>query len=423
MNITIAKPPVGGEIRAITSKSAAHRLLICAALADGETELTCTDISKDISATVDCLNALGARITRVDGGFHIVPVSRDRLPEQAVCRCGESGSTLRFLIPVAAALGVDTAFIPEGRLPERPLSPLYETLVSHGVSLSEQGSVPFFVKGTLPAGTYTIAADVSSQFISGLVFSLPLTDGESRIRLTGKFESRSYVDMTVNAVKKFGIDIDFLDNEYIINTDSVYRTAGQVTAEGDWSNAAFWLCAGACAHAPITVTGLDFDSLQGDKAVIDLLARFGARMDIDRDNGRCTVYPSALRGIDIDASNIPDLVPVLATVACAAEGTTNIYNAVRLRIKESDRLMTVRTLLTALGGDVAETADGLRIHGAALVGGACDSFNDHRIAMSAAVASLQCKQPVTVTNASAVEKSYPSFWTDFERLGGVLIKE
>ena len=412
MNIRIEKSIGGGRIRAVTSKSAAHRLLICAALAQGETELECGDVSRDIAATADCLNALGARITRTEKGYHIIPADRSRLPETAECPCGESGSTLRFLIPVAAALGVGADFTPEGRLPQRPLSPLYEELTAHGVELSPPGSVPFRVRGTLPGGEYTLAADVSSQFISGLLFALSTTVGDSRLRLTGKFESRSYAEMTVEALRKFGASIEFDNNEYLIHGGSL-RSPGAVHAEGDWSNAAFWLCAGAVG-APVTVTGLDPASLQGDRAVVEILKRFGASVDV-REQG-VSVSPAPLRGIEINAENIPDLVPVLAVTACAAAGDTTIYNASRLRLKESDRIETVVALIRVLGGEAEETADGMIVRGKRLTGGACDSFGDHRIAMSAAVASAQCREPVTVMNAEAVEKSYPRFWEDFATL-------
>ncbi len=420
MNIRIENSIRGGCVRAPASKSAAHRLLICAALADGPTVLECRDISNDIAATAGCLAALGARIERTENGFFVTPIDRKRLPASAACTCGESGSTLRFLLPVAAALGADADFYPEGRLPSRPLSPLYEEMVAHGVKLSPQGSVPFSVRGKLTAGDYTVAADVSSQFISGLLFALPLVPGESKIHLTGKFESRSYVDMTVDALRRFGVRIGFENNTYSVHGGE-YRTPGNVRAEGDWSNAAFWLCAAAAGEDPVTVTGLNSGSLQGDRAIVDILKDFGAHVELADDS--VTVYPSDLRGMRINAENIPDLVPVLAVTACAAAGETVIYNAARLRLKESDRLNAVCALIRALGGEAEETPDGLRISGKKLSGGVCDSFGDHRIAMSAAVASAQCGGNVTVTGAEAVSKSYPRFWEDLALLGGSFTSE
>lgn len=417
MDISIKKSPEGGSIRARTSKTSAHRLLICSAFADKQTFVRCTDTSQDIDATVACLNAFGADIKRQNDGFHVNPVNRNLLPQKAIGECGASGSTLRFLLPVAAALGISTDFMPKDRLPERPLSPLYEELVNHGITLSEQGSVPFCVRGRLPAGKYRIAADVSSQFISGLLFALPLTGEKCEIHLYNKFESRPYVKMTCNALKTFGIDVRFENDIFYIDSSDGYISPSVCIAEGDWSNSAFWLCLGAIGKNPVTVTGLDFDSLQGDKAVIDILKSFGAEIDIDKEQGSCTVYPSMLTGIDIDAENIPDLVPVLSLTALNAEGTTRIYNAGRLRIKECDRLNAVHSVFTNLGGDITETEDGLIIKKSKLHGGSCQSFSDHRMAMTEAVASVIADGEITIIDAQAVNKSYPGFWEDFVSLG------
>lgn len=419
MDICIKKAPSGGAVRAVTSKTSAHRLLICAALSDKKTFVECTDTSNDIDATCACLNAFGAVIERADGGFSVTPVDLKKLPSRCVAFCGASGSTLRFLLPVAAALGINTDFMPEDRLPERPLSPLYEELERHGISLSQQGAVPFNINGKLPCGEYSIAANVSSQFISGLLFALPLLNGNSSLKLYNKFESRPYVEMTLDAIKQFGVNIDFTDDVFYINSYDKYTSPSCVSAEGDWSNAAFWLAAGAVGKHPVTVTGLNFSSLQGDKAVIDVLKQFGAKIETDIVNGCCTVFPSELRGIEIDAENIPDLVPVLSLVALNAEGKTRIFNAARLRIKECDRLAAVKSVFTNLGGDITETDDGLIIKKSTLHGGVCDSFNDHRMAMTEAVASVCVNGEITVLNALSVKKSYPRFWQDFTSLGAV----
>ena len=383
--------PLAGEVSAIASKSMAHRLMICAALAEEKTEISCATTSKDMEATAACLAAMK------QGG---------------VLPCGESGSTLRFLLPVAAALGLCAEFHMEGRLPQRPLFPLDRELEAHGVSLSRPQSDILAVSGQLKPGDYTLPGDVSSQYISGLLLALPLLDGPSTLTVTGNVESGAYIEMTLSAMKTFGVTAEKKEDTYYI-VPQTYRSAGKVTVEGDWSNAAFWLCAGALGK-PMTVTGLDSDSLQGDKAVCDILARFGAKVEKAADS--VTVSPGRLTAMDIDAAEIPDLVPVLAVVAAAAEGTTRIYNAGRLRLKESDRLETVCQMLTALGGKAAQTADGLVITGTALTGGTVDSCNDHRIAMAAAIASVLC--PVTVAGAEAVNKSYPQFWEDFARLKG-----
>lgn len=411
MTKTIRPAPLNGTIAAIPSKSCAHRLLICAALAQTPTQIDCPGVSADILATADCLRALGAQITRTAEGFSVTPSAlRDtcRLP------CGESGSTLRFLLPVAAALGVKADFIMEGRLPERPLAPLDAQLEAHGAHLSRPARDCLRCEGRLLPGDYTLPGNVSSQYISGLLFALPLLERDSFLRVTGKLESAPYVEITRAALRQFGVEIIEEQAQFYRIPASGYRSPGRARVEGDWSNAAFWLCAGALGKR-VCVTGLDPDSLQGDKAVFELLQNFGAVCGNEGDT--FCVSPGTLHPLDIDASAIPDLVPVLSVVAAAAPGVSRIYNASRLRLKESDRIESVCRMLRALGGEVEETEDGMRIHGGRrFAGGTVDSFGDHRIAMAAAVASLWSDGEVTVTGAEAVQKSYPGFWNDFSRL-------
>lgn len=388
---TIHPSPLHGTISAIASKSMAHRLMICAALAEEPTEVICATTSKDIDATRACLQGL---------------FSDGKLP------CGESGTSLRLLLPVAAALGKTVEFHMEGRLPQRPMHPLDEQLIAHGARLSRPQEDILRCEGKLTPGDYTLPGNVSSQYISGLLLALPLLDAPSTLTVTGKVESEPYIHMTLAAMERFGISVKKEENVYHIPACG-YQSPGSVTVEGDWSNAAFWLCAGALGKA-VSVTGLDRNSLQGDKNIADILQNFGAKVTWEGDT--ITVSPGKLTACDIDAAAIPDLVPVVAVVASAAEGTTRIYNAQRLRLKESDRLETVTQMLTALGGKVEQTEDGLLITGTPLTGGTVDSVNDHRIAMAAAVASILCKAEVTVLDAQAVNKSYPQFWEDFERL-------
>ena len=385
---TITPMPLSGTIAAIPSKSMAHRLYICAALADTPTEIACHGTSKDIQATRACLAALER------GG---------PLP------CGESGSTLRFLLPVAAALGRETEFRMEGRLPQRPLSPLDEQLTAHGAVLTRPAPDVLHCAGQLTPGDYTLPGNVSSQYISGLLFALPLLNAPSTLTVTGQIESAPYIEMTLDALRQFGVDVRVDHQTYFIPNGG-YRSPGRAAVEGDWSNAAFWLCAGAIGR-PVTVTGLNPASLQGDRAVLEMLRRFGANVD------GTTVSPGPLRAIEIDAGPIPDLIPVLSVVAAAASGTTRVYHAERLRLKESDRIASVLQMLRGLGAAAEETADGLLIHGGKhLPGGTVDSCSDHRIAMAAAIGSVLCDAPVTVTGAEAVEKSYPGFWDDFRKL-------
>ena len=404
MDAVIYPSRLAGVIPAIASKSQAHRLLICAALADGPTAIACPTLSADIAATADCLRALGADIRYENGLFTVSPVGA--LPHRPLLDCGESGSTLRFLLPVVCALGTEAAIKMHGRLPERPLSPLWEELVAHGAVLSRPAPDLIAVSGRLTPGGYTIAANVSSQFISGLLFALPLLGGDSALRLTGHLESAAYVTMTLRALALFGIDCPFAADTYAVPGGRPYASPGTAAVEGDWSNAAFWLAADRICGGTLTVTGLDADSPQGDRAAAELTERVAA--------GNATV----------DCQDVPDLVPVLSVLAAVSPGVTRFVNAGRLRLKESDRLATTAGLLRALGGQAQELADGLVVTGQSrLAGGAVDSANDHRIAMSAAVAALACDGPVTLRGAQAVNKSYPAFWADYNALGGNAVLE
>lgn len=410
MERTIFPHKLGGRIAAIPSKSQAHRLLICAALADEPTALTCPEGSQDIEATVRCLTAFGAAIRRTETGY---AVQSAQAPERAEADCGESGSTLRFLLPVAAALGIDTTFCLHGRLAARPLSPLWEELEAHGCALSRPASDTVRCTGRLTGGVFRLAGNISSQFISGLLLALPMTGTDSELVLTTPLESAGYVDMTLDALRRFGVRVECTQNGWRIPAGARYASCGAAEVEGDWSNAAFWLTAGAIS-SPVTVTGLAPDSRQGDRAAAAILARFGAEVSTEGD--AVTVRPGRLRGIELNARDIPDLVPPLALAAACAEGTTRILGAERLRIKESDRLRSVAAALNALGGDVRVLPDGLEIHGGTLTGGTADAQNDHRIAMLAAVAASVCAEPVRVCGAEAVNKSYPGFWKDFTQL-------
>ena len=417
MQITIAAPPRGGEVAAISSKSHAHRLLIAAALADGKTEIACGEVNDDILATTHCLEALGARIAYNGGSFSVTPIPRPLTPDARILECGESGSTLRFMLPVACALGANASFAMRARLPQRPLSPLYEELAAHGCALSPQGSNPLAVSGQLTGGVYTIAGNVSSQFITGLLLALPLLAQDSRIDITGALESRPYVDITLQTLAEFGITIAERDGSFFVRGGQRFVSPEAPIVEGDWSNAACWLALGAITGGPVTVTGLRQQSPQGDKAILDLLAGFGAK--VETSGSRVTVRGGMLQGIEVDARAYPDLVPILAAVALAAKGQTIIRNAARLRLKECDRLAGIANTLRTFGASVTELPDGLLIDGGQpLNGGIVSSEIDHRIVMMSAVASALCDGDVTILDAEAVNKSYPRFFDDFRALGG-----
>lgn len=414
MNIRI-NGTVGGEVKIPESKSQAHRLLICAALADKESRIECQALNDDIERTAECLNALGARITYENGIFTVCPIAS--ATKSASLDCGESGSTLRFMLPVAAALGADATFIGRGRLPQRPLSPLYERMEEHGVQMSGNGKMPLICNGTLQGGEYEIAANISSQFISGLLFALPLTGEESSIVLQGKLESGSYIEMTLDALKMFGVEIERGVKKLIVHKGQKYTSPGDVCVEGDWSAAAFWLVAGVTGENPITCTGLNTDtSRQGDRAVVDMLKKMGGR--IVRNGNDYTAYPSQLIGTLIDCHDTPDLVPALAVAAAFAEGTTTFDNIARLRIKESDRVATVCEMLASFGIKTESTENRLTVYGGKPTGGKVNSFGDHRIAMAGAVAGLAAEGTTEIMGAECVSKSYPAFFDHLKALGG-----
>lgn len=409
-HITLSFGPRHGTVAAPASKSHAHRLLICGGLGKTPVTIDCADISKDIAATAQCLEALCADVTVADGKLHIVPAAK---AGRKALFCGESGSTLRFLLPVCGALGEEVVFHREGRLPDRPLAPLDAVLRAHGMTITSQGS-DLHCSGQLQSGLYEIPGDVSSQYISGLLFALPLLKGDSIIRITGKIESAAYITMTEQALQQAGIRFVKTENEYTVFGSQQYALPAEAAVEGDYSNAAFFLCMGALSNEGIRVTNMPHETRQGDRAVVDILRRFGAEVTVADDE--IFVRGGHLHGCEIDAAPIPDLIPALSVVAAAAEGETHIINAGRLRLKESDRLATTAEMLTALGGKVTELPDGLVIKGGTLQGGRVDSHNDHRIAMSAAVAACVCRDSVTVQDPACTDKSFPRFWDIFTRL-------
>ena len=414
---------LAGTVEAIASKSEAHRLLICAAFSDGVTDIDCNTTSQDIDATAECLRALGARVTRTKKGFRVVPA--ERIETGALLDCGESGSTMRFLLPVVAALSCGASLTGHGRLPQRPLSPLYEVLSEHGSALGPQGTVPLPVGGKLAAGRFEIAGNVSSQYVSGLLMAAPLTGGACEVFVTEPVESLPYIDITCAALAEFGVSVERDKHAedgkngllFKVGAGARYRTPGSVRVGGDWSNAAFWLAAGALNEDGVTVEGIDMRSTQGDRAILGALALLGAR--VERGATSVTVRPDRLKGCRLDVSSCPDLVPPLAAVAACAEGATTIVGAARLRIKESDRLQTVSDAVVALGGRVDQTEDGLIVHGVPeLPGGCADAANDHRIAMMSAILASRATGPSTVRGAQCVAKSYPAFFEDLRALGG-----
>ncbi|MBQ7399808.1 MAG: 3-phosphoshikimate 1-carboxyvinyltransferase [Clostridia bacterium] len=415
MTVTLdPKTVLSGTLDIISSKSDIHRCIICAALSEKPTKIKFMGLSKDIITTVECVKMLGAKAEFLDGCITVTPCDKEKIMQGLTLDCSESGSTARFLLPVAAAICKNVTLVGSGRLPERPFSPLCESLEKNGAKFSSD-KLPITVSANVAhGGVFEIPGNISSQYISGLLLMLPLFEEGGEVRITTPLESAGYVDMTVDTMTKFGIEIEKGENSYRVLPNQSYKSPEFIRAQGDWSSAAFWLCADALG-ANVVLSGLDEGCPQGDRKVIEILENFGAKKIITEDG--ILIEAGRLHGIEIDASNIPDLVPVLSVVACAARGKTKIYGAKRLRLKESDRLETTRDFLTRLGADVAVTDDGLEICGKGkLEGGTVFGHNDHRIVMSSAICSLICKNQVIIEGAQAVEKSYTTFFSDFDKL-------
>ncbi len=412
--VRIRPSVLSGTVSVPPSKSAAHRAVICAALAKGVSVIRPIALSDDIKATIECMRSLGAELT-LDGDTLTVDGSETFLPEKAELDCFESGSTLRFLIPVAAAGGVETLFTGHGRLPQRPIGIYTDCLPEKGVCCRTNGGLPLTVSGRLKSGRYEIPGNVSSQFITGLLLALPLLEGDSEIFLTAPAQSVGYIRMTVSIMKSFGVAVTETETGWLISGSQKYQP-GSFTVEGDWSQAAFFMTAAALGGS-ITIDNLDPESEQGDKECVDIYRRMGA--DIRCENGIVSISPGRLRGIEVNAENIPDMVPALAVAAAFAEGKTVISGASRLRIKECDRLAAISSGLNRLGASVSETEDGLVIEGVDMIeGGFAEGCNDHRIVMSLSVASARSRGDIVISDMESINKSYPVFFDDFVRLGG-----
>ena len=410
---------LSGDIKPPPSKSAAHRAILCAALAQGESVLSPVALSDDIKATIAVAEALGASIRLCGEVLTVSGIHPDRREGGTLAlSCGESGSTLRFFIPVAAALGRSAVFTGEGKLPTRPIGVYLDCLPKAGVACRTKGGLPLAIDGQLKPGVFSLPGDVSSQFITGLLFALPLLCEDSEIRLTTPLQSAGYIDLTLQILAEFGVTVEPIPGGWRVPGGQRYR-AKSCTVESDWSQAAFFL-AGAAFGSDLTLTGLRLDSVQGDKAALTLFEGFGVEVEKRADGSlRCTPPSGRIWAQDIDAAQIPDLVPILAVTAALADGDSRIYNAQRLRIKESDRLKTTAALIQALGGQCEETQAGLFIHGVKrFTGGTVDGANDHRIVMAAAMAALAAQGEVTIRDAQAINKSYPSFFDEYNRLGG-----
>ncbi|MBQ9110020.1 MAG: 3-phosphoshikimate 1-carboxyvinyltransferase [Oscillospiraceae bacterium] len=406
MDLKITPHRLSGSVSIPSSKSMTHRAIICAALAEGTSRLTGIDYSKDIDATLSIMEAFGAAFRKDGSAVTMEGITAAK--ETAVADCCESGSTLRFLIPVAAALGIRTEFRGQGRLPQRPITPYLRELSLKGVQFRYDNTMPFVMEGRLQSGVFRLEGDISSQFITGLLFALPLLDGDSEIVMTSPLQSKPYADMTIDCMRKFGVEVEETpESNYRVRGNQVYRAA-DVHMEGDFSQAAFFYVANAIGNE-VVLENIPEKSVQGDRKIVEIIGE----MCYNRNNGKNAAF-------HVDASDIPDLVPILAVLGTFGDEVSVITGAERLRIKESDRLTAVSELLNRLGGKVIVHEDGLEIHPVPqLHGGTVDSFGDHRIAMCAAIAATRCTAPVTILGAECVEKSYPAFFEDYQHLGGI----
>lgn len=428
MNVRLSPASLRGTVHAIASKSDVHRLLFCAAQADGPVTIEMNDpspLSDDILTTVGVIRGLGADVREEQGRFTVTPSNAVQTAPQFDCR--ESGSTLRFLLPVAAARCDKPFFTGSGRLPERPVGELLDVLKANGISVSAD-KLPFSFSGRLQSGVFELPGNVSSQYITGLLLALPALDGDSEIRLTSPLQSASYVNITLHALSRFGIRTSVLPRGFLIPGGQTFQSPGTFVADGDWSNAGYFLAAGALGNDPVSVAGLSPDSPQGDKVLTGILNdRMGASVSRTREEDGTytyTVTPAGtLTACDLNVHDIPDAFPVLAVLAAFANGRTRFTGCERLRFKESDRVASVIALLEALGGKAVEDGADVIVCGAdetgGLTGGTVQAFGDHRIVMAAAVAALRCTGDVTVTGAEAVRKSYPSFFDEYTALGGI----
>lgn len=406
------------SIEAISSKSYVHRLLIAAGLSDGGVSIKSNIVSEDMKATVRCLNSMGAliEIREADGRYDFIV--KEGVRKQPFCSldCGESGSTARFLIPIAAFFSERSKITGHGKLPGRPFGPLCEAMKENG-ALFDKDILPMNIEGTLRSGEYVIPGNVSSQFISGLLFALPLLDGDSSIKLTSNLESSSYVDMTIDVLERFGIKVTRKEDGFFISGGQKYQSVISIEAEGDWSNGAYLMAMGSFGEE-IEVTGLNSNSIQGDKEILSILKNYGKKVP--------------LTPVETDCRNIPDLVPAIAVLALYSEGISTFLNVERLRIKESDRITSVQSLIEAFGGksEVYQSTDenglsheNLRVFGKAGKENTIrdtvevDSFNDHRIVMAAAIAGLGEDVTVIIKRADAVNKSYPGFFEVCKKMG------
>ena len=422
-DLEIEPTKLSGNVTIPPSKSLAHRAIISAGLAKGTSEIHNIQFSDDMIATIDGMRALGAKIEEKQNSIVVEGIkSFDELEEQII-DCNESGSTLRFLMPISTLFSGETRFIGQGKLGTRPLNTYEEIFEKQEISYTSSGTTQLDTKvnGSLNPGDYFMSGNVSSQFITGMLFTLPLLNEDSTLTITTDLESVGYIELTLSVLKAFGVQVDHNNYRRFKIPGNQRYTARDYEVEGDYSQAAFFLSAGALGN-DVQVNGLNYHSLQGDREIIDILEQLNTEFEIDEDSAKAA--SKSLKGdIEIDGSQVPDIIPVAALVASLSKGKTVFKNLSRLRIKESDRLMATQTELSALGANIEAVGDDLHIEGVSQLKGGVEvwSHKDHRIAMMLGIASTVCKEPIVIKDAESVAKSYPDFWEDFKTLGGKII--
>lgn len=417
MNTIIGGSELSGTIQIPPSKSVAHRLLICAALSKHNSVIKCESLNDDIISTYKALNNIGANIHYENGHFYVKPIKE--ILKGNTIDCNESGSTLRFLISIFCALGTNSTFIGKGNLPIRPMNNIYDILIDKGITLTKLSKyeLPIECIGKLTPGKYVIKGNISSQYLTGLLFALPLLDGDSEIEIDGELSSESYINITLSTLKLSGIEIIVNDNKYHIKGNQIYNIPEFVEVEGDWSSAAFWLVAGVIGKHPITIEGLNLDSKQGDKKIIDCLRLMGGKIECIEN--KIISYPSILNPIDLDCSDIPDLLPILSVAASTCIGKTKLKNVGRLRFKECNRLEATKELLNHYNIICNITSNDFIINGNNITSNdyiSVSTFNDHRIAMSLFILSTLYKNEINIDNTDCICKSYPNFIKHFNSL-------
>lgn len=417
--IVIESAKLGGVVTAPPSKSLSHRVMIAAALGEGESVIEGMKESVDIRATKTCLETLGAQIDLKEQTMTVKGCGKPTELKDTTMFCEESGSTLRFMIPIAALSGQFVSFEGKGKLKTRPIDPYFDIFEKSDISFDYDNALPLKIRGALKAGVYDLPGHISSQFVTGLLMSLPLLEGSSRINMTTKLESRDYVDLTIDVMETFGVRVKNNNYESFEVDGNQKYVPRKVHVEGDYSQMAFWAVAGTIGSSPLTIENATQNSNQGDARIFEIIEKMGGRVDYGENS--ITVYPSKTNNISINVSEIPDLVPILAVLGSMSSGQMLIHGGERVRLKESDRLKAIATELNKVGGNVEETPDGLIVHGVkSLSGGTVEGWNDHRIVMAMAVAASRCSGTLVIDGWKAINKSYPEFFKDYQNLGGVV---